>query len=389
MSTHILLTQDCNFKCKYCFVSHQPRFMTRTTARKAVEFLTNPEIMSDKVNIEWFGGEPLLMANLLLETTDYAYELAKINNIKLSVGIVSNMSLLTPELAKEIKKRNIGILASYDGKFTHDHTRHPGTSKLIYDNIKLAMDTGIRMGIAMQAVPGHIHNLFENFLDVASLGTSWMAINPVMSNYTKMTDNDWAELDKQFTLISDYIYETKMKAGYGNKTFEWAQMAKQLEAILNVARFGPGPANKDWSCGACKGSIAIDPEGYIVPCHHMPTDIGYDKWILGHVFEGKINTEIRAEFTKTQFEDCSECAVIRCAPCRTMNKTVTGSEFERNPDACTYQRLIFTHAVMLHNRLTDSGYYEILTRPQHPIMPQIQDRDISDTASEPQAIRGN
>lgn len=341
--------------------------MTKTTLRKSIEFIVNPNVANpENIHIEWFGGEPLMVPDLLLEATDYAQELAKKYNLKVSAGMVSNMSLLTPELAEKIKRRSIGMLASYDGKLTHNFTRQQGTDRLVRNNIKLALAHGIKIGVAMQVMAGYNHNVFENFLEISELGVSWVALNPVVHSYTRMEDKDWAELERQFALISNYLYEQKMKLGFGKQPlFSWSQMDGQLDAILKVARFGSTGHNGDWSCGACKGSIAIDPEGYIVPCHHMPTDIGYDQWILGHVQEGKINETVRTEFTKTKFEDCSECGVLRCAPCRTVNKGGTGSEFERNPESCMYQRVLFTQAVLLHNRLVDNGYYNTLTKCQH------------------------
>lgn len=354
LSTHILLTLDCNFRCKYCFVSHKPRYMTEYTLKKALDMLVGPAIVEPRFHVEFFGGEPLLSSDLILRGADYARELGKKQGITVSVGVVSNMSLITKELLQQFKARDIGILASYDGALTHNKTRHPDSAKTVKDNIKLAVAEGIRCAVAMQVVSGHTADLYANVLDVLDSGVTTFALNPVLHSYAPYTDEDFANLDTQFGLIVDHLFKEKVSGS----SVVWSQMHNQLSAILQVAKHGKQKARYDWSCGGCKGSVAIDPEGYIVPCQQMPTGGEFDHWCMGHVAGGKIDGEVRADFLKATFPECSECDVLRCAPCRTVNKGITGSEFVKNPQTCAYQRLLFTHAIKLHNRLTDHGYYK-------------------------------
>lgn len=360
MAVHMLITQDCNFRCKYCFVAHQPRFMTKTTLFKTLDYLVDPAVAEPSgIRIEWFGGEPLMAKELLFSGVDYAKTLAGERGVKVINGIVSNMSLITPEMIQEIKRRDIGMLASYDGKHTHNFSRHPGSAKLVYDNIKMSVAAGLRVGVAMQVMSGQVGHIYENFRDVESTGAPWVAFNPVVHKFDSFTEAEWGELAVQFDKVCDHIFGLKMKAGVkGQPPFRYAQLENQLAGILQIAKTGKTNHSGDWSCGACKGSVAIDPEGYIVPCHHMPSNVGYDEWILGHVSGGGIDANLRNEFTKTKFEDCGECAVVSCAPCRAINKSVTGSEFTRTPGHCRYQRVLYEAAVKLHNRLVDAGYFD-------------------------------
>lgn len=357
MSVHVLTTLDCNFRCEYCFVSHRPRYMTEHTLKKTLEFLVNPEVCDKQFRIEFFGGEPLMTTDLVLTGADYARELAAKHDMKVGIGVVSNMSLVTSDLLDQFKAKDISMLASFDGKYSHNTTRHPGSADLVAGNIKLTIEKGVRCMVAMQVVPGHLRELYGNFRSITDLGIKAVAFNPVVHGAgRRYDDEDWREMDRQFSTICDFLYHEKMNS---KTPFTWTQMDGQLQAIHRVSTEGKDRHNGDWSCGACKGSMAVDPEGYIMPCHQMPSNCGYDEWTLGHVaVPGSINNELRSEFLKTKFEDCSQCAVLRCAPCRTINKATTGSEYERAPQMCQYQRLLFTHAVKLHNRLVESDFYK-------------------------------
>ena len=354
LAVHILTTLICNFKCKYCFVQQRNREMTDYTMKKTMEFLVNPEISNNHLNLEFFGGEPLLTPDLILLGIDYARDLAKKHNMTISAGIVSNMSLLTSKLADEFKIRNVGFLASYDGVNTHDDTRQPGTGEIVRNSIKMALSKGIHCTVAIQAVPGHLHNLYEDIIDLHDIGIKGFAINPVAHGYRPYSEEDWDILDHQFKLITNFISKKKLE----KQQFIWGQLDGQLSAIYNVASGNNNWLNhKDWSCGACKGSLAIDVSGYIVPCQQMPIGIGFDKWVLGHV-TGSINNDVRSKFLETKFPDCSECGVLKCAPCRTVNYGCNGNEFELAEPACKYQRLLFTHAITTHNYLVEMGFHK-------------------------------
>lgn len=354
LSAHILLTLECNFRCKYCFVTHKPRYMTEFTLRNTMEMLINPDVVESKFHIEFFGGEPLLSSDLVLKGADYARELGKKRGINVSVGLVSNMALITKDLLHEFRARDIDILASYDGAYTHNETRHPNSAQVVKDNIKLAVAEGVRCAVATQIVSGHISNLYENVVDVLDSGVTTFALNPVLHGYSPFTEEDFNNLDVQFGLIVDLLFARKI----AGSNIVWSQMDNQLSAILRVARHGKQKTNYDWGCGGCKGSLAIDPEGYIMPCQQMPTGGDFDHWCMGHVASGRIDSDVRANFLTAMFPECSECGVLRCAPCRTVNKSTTGSEFQKSPQTCQFQRLLFTHAVKFHNRLADHGYYD-------------------------------
>lgn len=360
-SFHLLTTADCNFRCKYCFESHSKRYMTEHTLKKSIEFIVNPEVSQKQVHIEFFGGEPLLTPNLVFQGVDYARDLAKKYDMQVSCGIVSNMSLVTTDILDEMKKRGMGFLASYDGKYSHNDTRHPNSEQLVADNIKLTLEKGVRCMVALQVVPGHLRELYVNFRSIVDLGINVIALNPVVhGGDRRYNDADWSEMDRQFGIIGEFLVEERMSGKKNPVT--WSQMDRQVQAVQMQARNPDKVQNpeNDWSCGGCKGSLGIDPEGYVTPCHQMATGWGYDEWVLGHVSTTKtikdLDSGLRDKFTATKFEDCSECAVLRCAPCRTINKSITGSEYERAPQHCQFQRLLFTHAIKIHNQLLDRGH---------------------------------
>lgn len=358
-SAHILLTEDCNFRCRYCFVKHNPNRMSWDTLKAGIDWLLDHA--GPKFNICWFGGEPLLEWDNLVRGTVYAKEQGQSRGIKVSCGAVINGSLVTPERAAKLAELDVSLLYSYDGPHVQEVLRG-GRVKQIEENLKLCLDAGIRLSVAMQVAAGHTGHIAEDFIRVEGLGVKAIAVNPVTHCWPAHSEDDWANIERAWDRLSDYEFGKMMSGG----RCSYSQLHNQLESILRAAK-GQDPKGKriDYACGACKGSMAIDPEGNIMPCQQMTCAGGWERWKLGNVLTGEYHPEVRDVFVSQAADawaDCKECGVIRCAPCRTINHGVNGDELERAEGTCRWQRTLFEAAIRLHNRLADAGYYSRQSR---------------------------
>jgi uncharacterized protein len=355
LGAHINLTEKCNLHCKYCFVEHNPATMNMSMLQAAIDWLLAHA--AKQFHLTWFGGEPLLQPDLMFCGANYLTHRGNELGIHTSAGVVTNGTLLTPAIIERLYETGHNMLFSYDGRHTQPVMRG-GDVVQLESSLRQCLDAGIRTTVAMQVSAGYTDRLLEDYMAIREIGAQRIALNPVVHCYNSFTDTDWAYAKAALLDIADYEFEHMMSGAECGYT----QMANQLGGILQVARGSDIKVRRtDYTCGACKGSLAIDAAGNIMPCQQMTCAGIWERWKLGNVVTGEYDPEKRERFVTDgmrAWADCSECAVIRCAPCRTVNYAKSQNELERAPDMCRWQRTLFTAAIKLHNRLADSGYYD-------------------------------
>ena len=128
------LTQKCNLKCKYCFVTQQPKEMDYKTAKDAVDFYAKNALDNlDIPDITFFGGEPLLKFEYIIKPL-VEYIRKRYGDFEISV--TTNGTLLDEEKLKFLRDNNVGLLLSIDGdKETQNHNRPFHSGKGSFDEI--------------------------------------------------------------------------------------------------------------------------------------------------------------------------------------------------------------------------------------------------------------
>ncbi len=125
----INVANDCNMRCKYCWNHYgtytgSPKLMDENTAVKAVDFLFNRSEDSKNLEIDFYGGEPLLNFDILKFCTEYAFKRAETENKKITFSIQTNGTLLDDGIIEYLEGRNFGIFMSIDGdSMYHDSVR--------------------------------------------------------------------------------------------------------------------------------------------------------------------------------------------------------------------------------------------------------------------------
>lgn len=349
-SVHLLLTDECNFRCVYCFHTKKPQSMSSKTATRALDWCLS---MADKhMRFEFFGGEPLLNWDIMLLILDYGQLRAKELQQDISFGCVTNASLLTPKRARILSDYKVPLLLSYDGPYTNEATR--GHTRDVETGMRNALEAGLRCTVAMQSCAGHTASLYENFVAIERMGFDAIAINPVTHCHDSFTKQDWDNVREALGRLADHQFERYVIG----KGATYAQLDRHVLAIKNFVREPYDLTKRDRSCGACKGSMAIDPQGNILPCHEMQPDSSFDHYIMGNVNDGTYDSAARERVLVSRYSDaCSSCSVLACGPCRVANYWANGNEWVPNNDACAYQRCIFDTAITLYNRLVDVGIW--------------------------------
>jgi uncharacterized protein len=278
----LLISQSCNFKCDYCFVNEgkyneKESLMEKDIAFKAVDFLIENS-KTKHVEIDFFGGEPLLNWKVVKETIDYGYEKAKEYEKKLRFSLTTNGYLLDDEKINFLIENNVSLIISLDGpKEVNDSHRKlkngDGTYDLIFDNIKKLRDYE---GYYIRGTfTNKTKEIFKSAKFLYENGFHNISLEPVIlekGNPLFINEIDIKKIKNEYEKLGKYIYEEKLK---GNK--------------LNFYHFnvdlsqGPCLGKMSFGCGAGVEYLAVDSKGDLYPCHFLKE---FKEFKIGNLYNG-------------------------------------------------------------------------------------------------------
>ena len=281
------VTQDCNFRCKYCIYSEDKNFkqrshahktMTLETAKKAILFYRDHAVDSNLYNVGFYGGEPLLEWNLLKEIVLFAEK--ELTGKLLTFSVTTNASLLTESVAAFLEEHKVSVAVSLDGiKEINDLNRvfqnGVGTSNIVLNNLKMVRDKhpGLFKDIRISSV-------IDPNIDVSSFGEYPEVLKMLPLSYflVNIEDSTEHEISLPFELCMEmetevllaYLAEFGMYSGtvkpYGynrvNQLKSRQTAIKPANGIQNVMAPG-GP------CIPGKGRLFIATNGDCYPCERV------------------------------------------------------------------------------------------------------------------------
>jgi uncharacterized protein len=306
MCLHI--AHDCNLRCKYCFASTgdfgaSRSLMSAETGKKAIDFLIRNSGSRRNLEVDFFGGEPLMNFDVVKEIVEYARLVEKDAGKNFRFTITTNALLLNEENKEYINKNMDNIVLSIDGREeVNDKMRVKvnggGSYKHILPQI---IDMAESRGQDRYYVRGTFtrENLdFSNdVLHLADLGFKQISIEPVVAPEGTGYEIREEDLEK---IYSEY---EKLAVEYVKR--------KQMEKGFNFFHFmidldnGPCAIKRLKGCGAGEEYVAITPEGDIYPCHQL---VNTENCKLGNVYnDDKIDQEISNVFSSSNIYTKNEC----------------------------------------------------------------------------------
>ncbi|WP_313757082.1 radical SAM protein [Tissierella sp.] len=272
-SASFLVTEDCNLRCIYCFEKHNKNKMTKEVARKGLEYLCQNALKNgdDGFHAMIFGGEPLLMPDIVEEILSYGLELAKRAGIYFTASMVTNATILTTDIKRILNtyknKVNLSVQLSIDGiKKVHDQYRITRDGKPTFDIIEknipewkaLFADNMDRLSVHGCSNHDTLPYLYENYIffrqewDIPRI---WFM--PIHTE--KWTEKDINIYEDQLSRIAEYILEHCKNDNKIDEVLNYAPIDKCLRKDM----FSNAP------CGAGKHFITITATGELFPCHHL------------------------------------------------------------------------------------------------------------------------
>lgn len=362
------LTDACNLACRYCYVRQSPRVMTRETARAAVDLAAGSDGPS---GIVFFGGEPLLCRDRIVDTVEYAREVRRRTGHRFFFKITTNGTLLDEEFLAFSRRHSMVVGFSHDGLMQDEYrVFHDGrpTAALLAEKIPLLLRYQ-PYALSMTTVnPGTVSRFAESVIWLFDQGFRYLITTPNYAADAGWTERSLRELERQYRILArKYIEWTEREEKFYLGVFEMK--------ILSHLR---GQGYCEDRCQLGRRQLSVAPDGRLYPCTQFIDDPDF---LMGDVDSGVDETR-RAEVTRrgeATPDTCASCAVRgRCNyTCGCLNKQATGRIDRVSPVQCRHERMLLPIADALAASLVkkrNALFLHKLYNPQYPMLSLVEDR---------------
>ena len=346
------IAHDCNLACQYCFAEegeyHGRRaLMSFEVGKKALDFLVANSGSRVNLEVDFFGGEPLMNWQVVKDLVAYGRSLEEPHNKKFRFTLTTNGVLLNDEVLEFSNKEMANIVLSIDGrKEVHDKMRPfrggQGSYDMIVPKFQKVAESREQTDYYVRGTFTH-HNLdfSQDVLHLADLGFKQISVEPVVAppeEHYAIQKEDIPFLLEEYDRLAKEMIERRKN---GQK-FNFFHFMIDLQG-------GPCVAKRLSGCGSGTEYLAVTPWGDFYPCHQF---VGQEKFLMGNVDDGITNTEIRDEFKCCNVyakEECKKCfAKFYCSGgCAANAYNFTGSINGTYDIGCELQRKRVECAIML------------------------------------------
>lgn len=301
------IAHDCNLRCSYCFAGTgeymgRRSLMSPEVGKRAIDFLIENSGNRKNLEVDFFGGEPLMNFEAVKEIVRYAKTREKEASKNFRFTITTNGLLLDEEKRAFINEHMHNVVISLDGrKEINDSVRKRVDGTGSYDRVlplalKLAQERRDKEYYVRGTFTRQNLDFSNDVLHLADLGFDQISIEPVVAAENSGIDIRREDLE---TVFQEYeklakIYVERRKSG---KWFNFFHFMIDLEG-------GPCIAKRLRGCGSGTEYLAVTPEGDLYPCHQF---VGQKEFLLGNVFEGFNNNPVVREFRKTNVYTKPQC----------------------------------------------------------------------------------
>ena len=304
------IAHDCNLACKYCFAGegeyHGDRsLMSYEVGKKALDFLIANSGNRVNLEVDFFGGEPLMNFDVVKRLVEYGRSQEKEHNKRFRFTLTTNGVLLDDEVMEFANKEMANVVLSIDGrKEVHDAMRPTrngkGSYDLIVDKFKKMAEMRNQTDYYVRGTFTH-HNLdfSKDVLHLADMGFKQISMEPVVAG----PDMDYAIRDEDVSVLCeeyDKLAKEMIKRKREGNGFNFFHFMIDLSG-------GPCLYKRLSGCGSGTEYLAVTPWGDLYPCHQF---VGNEKFLLGNVDDGITATEVVDEFKL-----CNVYAKEKCRDC--------------------------------------------------------------------------
>ena len=354
------IAHDCNLACKYCFAEegeyHGRRaLMSFEVGKKALDFLIANSGNRVNLEVDFFGGEPLMNWDVVKQLVEYGRSREKECNKKFRFTITTNGVLLNDEIMDFCNREMSNVVLSLDGrKEVNDRMRPFRNGSGSYDLIvpkfqKFAESRGTKDYFVRGTFTRNNLDFSKDVLHFADLGFKKLSIEPVVADPKEpysIREEDLPKIMEEYDRLAKEFIKRE-KEGRGFQFFHFMIDLNQ----------GPCVAKRLSGCGSGTEYLAVTAWGDFYPCHQF---VGMEDFLLGNVDEGITNTKVRDEFKLCNVyarEKCRDCfARFYCSGgCAANAYNFSGDITGAYEIGCAMQKKRIQCAIMIRAALAEDG----------------------------------
>lgn len=304
------IAHTCNLNCDYCFASQgkyqgERALMTFEVGKQAFDFLIANSGTRRNLEVDFFGGEPLMNWDVVKQLVAYARSVEKEHNKNFRFTLTTNGMLLDDEIIDFLNKEMSNVVLSLDGRRdVHDHFRKDYAGRGSYDQIvpKFQRLVEKRGGKDYYVRGTFTHNNVDFTNDIfhmADLGFTELSMEPVVcppGDPYALTAEDLPKVLEQYEILAKEMIKRKKEG----RPFTFYHYMLDLKN-------GPCIYKRITGCGSGTEYMSVTPWGELFPCHQF---VGDPKYSLGNIWDGVKNTEAQDEF-----RSCNAYARPECKDC--------------------------------------------------------------------------
>ena len=347
------VAHGCNLNCEYCFAGKgeyggsDKGLMSLEVGKKALDFLVENSKARKNLEVDFFGGEPLLNWEVCKKLVSYGRELEKKHNKNFRFTLTTNGVLVDDEVIDFCNKEMGNVVLSLDGRpEIHDNLRKTpnkkGSYDLIIDKFKKFAEARNQKNYYMRGTYTHFNTDFsKDLIHMADLGFRELSVEPVVCSPDEpyaLKKEDLPILKEQYEILANEMLK-RYRKGNG---FTFYHYMIDLDG-------GPCIVKRVSGCGVGTEYMAVTPSGELYPCHQF---VGDEKFRLGTIFEGVTNPDVLEQFKQCNVyshKECKDCfAKLYCSGgCAANAYHTTGSVNGVYDFGCELHRKRIECAIML------------------------------------------
>ncbi len=350
MCLHI--SHDCNLRCKYCFASTGDfgkgrKLMPFEVGKAAIDFLLEKSVGRENLEVDFFGGEPLMNFDVVKQIVEYARSKEEEYHKNFRFTITTNGMLLDDDTIDYINKEMYNVVLSIDGrKEVNDRMRVRVDGSGCYDRIlpkfkKLVDGRGDKEYYVRGTYTKYNLDFSEDVMHLYEAGFDEISVEPVIESPEEayaITEEDLDQIYVEYDKLVDRIGAIR-KSGKHINFFHFMIDLDQGPCVIKRLR----------GCGSGNEYVSITPDGDIYPCHQF---VGHDEYKMGNIEEGTFNNDIKKEFAGCHVYSkpaCQECwARFYCSGgCNANNFVFNGDIHKAYELSCKIQRKRIECAILM------------------------------------------
>lgn len=350
MCLHV--AHDCNLRCSYCFAStgdfgEGRKLLDADTGKKAIDFLLTQSKGRKNLELDFFGGEPLMNFGVVKEIVTYARSKEKEYHKNFRFTITTNGMLLNDDIIDYINREMSNVVLSIDGrKEVNDRVRVRCDGTGSYDKIvpnyqKLVEKRGQDQYYVRGTFTKYNLDFAKDVMHLNEIGFDQVSVEPVVADPKQpyaLTESDLPQIFEEYENLAKQLIEKKKK-GEGFNFFHF---------MLDLDQ-GPCAIKRLRGCGCGNEYVAVTPDGDIYPCHQF---VGMEEWKMGSVLDDTFDLKRKDYFAKANIygkEDCKNCwAKFYCSGgCNANNLQYAGDVLKPHKLSCELEKKRLECAIMI------------------------------------------